>query len=246
LRDAEYLKLPNVMVTIKQYYSQTFFIQGSIRSPGVYQTEGHPSLLTMIGLAGGLTGEHGSTVFILRPTRQQREWRPRRVEQTADSNLTAQFPDGGPESRPESKTDSDYDLIKVNIGALYKGQEDQRLEPGDIVNIPRADVFFVAGEVRAPGQFTLKEGTTLRQAISLAQGTTFSAKAGNGVIFREDPVSGSRQELKVDIGDVMSGKKQDLPIMANDVIIIPNSRSKSVGSVLLMAFGVNAARLPIQ
>ena len=66
----------------------------------------------------------------------------------------------------DSAPAGDYELIRVNLGALYKGQFDQnqRLEPGDIINIPRADVFFVAGEVQAPGSFPLKkEGTTLRQ-----------------------------------------------------------------------------------
>jgi polysaccharide biosynthesis/export protein len=246
LREAEYLKTPNVLVTIKQYYSQTFFIQGSVRAPGVYQTEGNPSLLTMIGLAGGLSGDHGSTAFILRPSRSQRpqrgsdNQRSSRQDQTTDPGLTAQFPGGGPDPTP----DSDYRLIKVNIGALYKGQDDQRLEPGDVINIPRADVFFVAGEVRAPGSFTLKDGTTLRQAISLAQGMTFNAKSSQGVIFREDPMLGSRQEIKVDIGAVMNGKKEDMPVLANDVIIVPNSRTKSVGGMLLMAFGVNTARIP--
>src|SRR5262245_43212786 len=253
LRDADYLKMPNVLVTIKQYYSQTFFVQGSVRNPGVYQTEGHPSLLTMIGLAGGLAVDHGSTAFILRPNKTKRAEatgpdketanRPGQSaqDQTADGGLTAQFPDGPTDSIP----DSDYDLIRVNLGMLYKGQADQRLEPGDIINIPRADVFFVAGEVRAPGSFTLKDGTTLRQAISLAQGMTFNAKASKGVIFREDASQGSRREIKIDVGAIMNGKDQDVPVLANDVIIIPNRRSKTVGSVLLMAFGLNAARYPV-
>jgi protein involved in polysaccharide export with SLBB domain len=79
------------------------------------------------------------------------------------------------------------------------------------VNIPPAKVFFVAGEVRAPGQFQLKEGTTLRQAISLAQGTTFKAPLNNGVIFRDDPETGKREEIRVDISQVMSGKKPTSP-----------------------------------
>jgi polysaccharide biosynthesis/export protein len=249
LREREYLNTPSVLVTIKQYYSQTFFIQGSVRNPGVYQTEGRPSLLTMIGLAGGLTDEHGSTAFILRPDRtEKREPDPNTKissslpDQTSNLIPTGQLQTGGSDSTPAS----DYQLIKVNIGALYKGQFDQRLEPGDIINIPRVDVFFVAGEVRAPGSFPLKEGTTLRQAISLAQGMTFSAKSAQGVIFREDPMRGSRQEVKVDIGAVMNGKEEDIPIQANDVIIIPNSRTKSIGGMLLMAFGVNAARVPVR
>jgi hypothetical protein len=44
----------------------------------------------------------------------------------------------------------------------------------------------------------------------------------------------------------MSGKKEDVPIMANDIIIVPNSRMKSVGGALLRAFGLNSVtRLPL-
>lgn len=236
LREGEYLNNPSVLVTIKQFNSQTFFVQGSVRSPGVYQTEGRPSLLTMISLAGGLAGDHGSTAFILRPSKTKNP-RP-------EADQSTQPRTSGGASTPTA--DSDYELIKVNISGLYKGQSDQRLEPGDIINIPRADVFFVAGEVKAPGSFPLKEGTTLRQAVSLAQGITFNAKASEGLIFREDPLLGTRREMKVDISAVMNGKKEDIPLLANDMIIIPNSRSKSIGGMLLQALGVNSARLPIR
>jgi len=250
LRDEEYLNTPNVLVTIKQYNSQTFLIQGSVRIPGVYQTEGRPSLLTMIGIAGGLAVDHGSTAFILRPNKTKK---PARVadtqisslqDQTPDTDQSTQTPAGESASAPSE--DPDYELIKVNIGALYKGQFDQRVEPGDIINIPRADVFFVTGEVKSPGSFTLKEGTTLRQAVSLAQGLTFNAKGAQAVIFREDPALGSRKEIKVDITAVINGKKEDIPLQANDVIIVPNSRTKSIGGMLLQALGVNSARLPVR
>ncbi|MCI0389847.1 MAG: polysaccharide biosynthesis/export family protein [Acidobacteria bacterium] len=248
LRKEEYLNAPNVRVTINQYYSQTFFIQGSVQKPGIYQVEGHPSLLTMIGLAGGLTDTHGSTVFILRPSKTRK---PGAENQSSDLQVQA----SGPSQTAQPKTGdsdsapaADYELLKVNLGGLYKGQFGQnlRLEPGDIINVPRADVFFVAGEVKAPGSFPLKEGTTLRQAVSLAQGMTFSAKSSKGVIFREDPLLGSRREIKVDIGAVMNGKREDILVQANDVIIVPNSRTKSIGGVLLTAFGVNSARYPMR
>jgi polysaccharide biosynthesis/export protein len=255
LQNEEYLNTPNVLVTIKQYNSQTFLVQGSVRSPGVYQTEGRPSLLTMIGLAGGLTVDHGSTVFILRPNKlnPNKTKRPAPLADTQMSSVQDQAPDpdqstqtpaGGSASAPAE--DPDYELIKVNLTALYKGQFDQRVEPGDIINIPRADVFYVTGEVKSPGSFTLKEGTTLRQAVSLAQGLTFNAKASRGVIFREDSALGSRQEIKVDIRDIINGKEDDIPLQANDVVIIPNSKTKSIGGMLLMALGVNSARLPIR
>ncbi len=242
LREQEYLKAPNVVVFVTQYNSRSFFIQGAVQKPGLYQLEGRPSLLTMIGLAGGLADNYGSTVFILRPSKTQ------------SPNPDARDSNAQPETQTQTQADNsdpgvatDYELIRVNLSALYKGNFDQnqRLEPGDIVNIPRADVFFVAGEVKAPGSFLLKDGTTLRQAISLAQGMTFRAKPSQGIIFREDPMTGSRQEIKVDISSVMKGKKEDLPVRANDVIIVPNSQAKSVGGAILKAFGVNSLRLPV-
>lgn len=245
LREREYLKTPNVTVTVKQLRSRTFFIQGAVQKSGLYQLEGQPSLLTLIGLAGGLTDNHSSSIFILRPTKIQE-----RASDNQNSNSQPLYPEPGPATKSsDSKTvaAADYELIKVNLTTLYKGQFDQnlKLEPGDIVNIPRADVFFVAGEVKEPGSFTLKDGTTLRQAISLAQGMTFKAKSSRGIIFREDAVTGSRKEIKVDIGAVMNGKKEDILVQANDVIIIPNSQAKSLGGTILMTFGINSVRLPL-
>ncbi len=241
LRQQDYLNNPNVVVTVRQINTKTYFIQGAVHKSGVFQIEGRPSLLTIIGLAGGLADNHGSTVFVLRPNKTQTQ-----SPGAQASNLQAKVENQ--DSGADSANAADYDLIRVNLSALYKGQFEQnlKLEPGDIINIPRADVFFVAGEVQAPGSFPLKDGTTLRQAISLAQGLTFKARGGDGTIFREEPESGRRQEIKIDIGAVMNGKKEDIPILANDVIIIPNSRTKSVGGAILMALGINSARLPMR
>src|SRR6185436_5058910 len=51
----DYLKDPKVTVVVKEYNSRSFFIQGAVRSPGVFQIEGKPSLLELITLAGGLS-----------------------------------------------------------------------------------------------------------------------------------------------------------------------------------------------
>ena len=59
----------------------------------------------------------------------------------------------------EKDAEAVYDLKKANLNALLRGDfaENVRIEPGDIVQIPPSDVFFVAGEVKAPGAFPLKE-----------------------------------------------------------------------------------------
>ena len=98
LRDQEYLRTPNVLATVIQYNSQTFFIQGSVYKPGVYQAEGRPTLLTMIGLAGGLTETHGSTAFILRPSKTQ-------TTETGQQSSISQTQVSDPGQTAQPKTD---------------------------------------------------------------------------------------------------------------------------------------------
>lgn len=239
----DYLKDPKVTVSVKEYNSRSFFIQGSVRSPGVYQIEGRPSVLELITLASGLSDTHGANAYIIRKIKTP-------GAKDADSN-SGGAPKAGagtdPSQEPASEDLPKYELKSVHINALLRGhfEQDTFLEPGDIVNIPPSDVFFVAGEVNQPGSFPLKEGTTLRQAISLAQGTNYKAALDRGIVFREGS-GGNREELHVDIGSVMAGKKEDVAIMANDIILVPNSRGKTLGGALLRAFGLSSmARLPI-
>ena len=244
-----YLLSPQVAVTVKQINSRSYFIQGAVRRPGMYQIEGRPSLIKLITVAGGLTDDFGSTAFIIREIKSSGTIATASVRSEDEESEVkiADPPAAADKETPPSNIEdtAQYELVKSNINSLLKGNFDQnvQIEPGDIVHIPPGDVFFVAGEVNAPGSFPLKEGTTLRQAISLAQGTNFKAAANRGVIFREDPASGKRQEIVVNISAVMTGKKEDVAIMSNDIIIVPNSRMKSVTSVLLSAFGQNAPRI---
>ena len=139
---------------------------------------------------------------------------------------------------PEVEGEPDYEMITANIGGMLRGRRDTNIivKPGDVVYVPPADVFYIAGEVKAPGQFHLRQGITLRQAISLAGGTDFKARLGKGIIFRTDPITGNFTELPVDIGAVMSGKSKDLPLMGNDVIWVPNNSVKSIGATVLNTF----------
>jgi polysaccharide export outer membrane protein len=255
----DYLQNPQVSVMVLQINSRTYFVQGAVRRPGLYQIEGEPSLLKLISVAGGLGENYGSTAFIIRELKAGVTIRARgtgdaqalrddsHANDKANDDSSALTP-GPTRPAPDSAASAKYELLKVNINGLLRGNFDQNITvgPGDIVHIPPTDVFFVAGEVNAPGSFALKEGTTLRQAISLAQGTAFQAAAGRSIIFREDPVSGKRQEIQVDVPAVMNGKREDIPILANDIVIVPNSRVKSITGTLLRAFGVNATRIPVR
>ncbi|HWP42728.1 MAG TPA: polysaccharide biosynthesis/export family protein [Blastocatellia bacterium] len=239
----KYLKDPSVRIVVLQYNSRSYFIQGAVNKPGVYQIDGRPTLLELFTIAGGLAANHGSTAFIIRKIEPEREADDAEDEEDDDEEGE---PKRAKSEEPAEEESAKYELLKSNISGLLKGNFNNNvpIEPGDIVNVPPTDVFFVSGEVKNPGQFPLKDGTTLRQAISLAQGLTFTAAGSRGVIFRENPATGERIEIKVDVSEIMKGKKSDIPILANDVLIIPNSRLKSVGRTLLSGFGFGMIRFP--
>jgi polysaccharide biosynthesis/export protein len=252
--NGRYLKNPRVTVTIEQMNSHTFFIQGAVNRPGAYQMEGRPSLLTLVTVAGGLAENHGSTAFIVREAH-----RPKIDVLDADEPKAPSIsrPESGaavplsqsasqPGDRDQEPEDREgYELIKVNINGLFRGDFDKnmRLDPRSVVHIPQAEVFFVGGDVNEPGSFRFQEGATLRQAITLAKGMKPTAAPARAIIFREDPGASKRQEIRVDAGKIMNGKQEDVAIYANDIVIIPNSRSKTVGGAVLSALGVSPQRI---
>ncbi len=249
-----YLKDPKVFVSVKVYNSRTFFIQGAVKSPGVYIIQGRPSLFKLITIAGGLQDKHGSTAYIVREVKASAEKLENRGEKAsqpekAPATPVAEAIDNAKGSNVAIEGDTEYQLMRAKIGGLAKGRFDQNvlIQPGDVVYIPPAEVFYVSGEVRSPGQYQYREGMTLRQAITLSQGTFFKAKLDKGIIFREDPMTGKFSEISVNIGAVINkGGVEDIPIYPNDIILVPNSAVKSVAGALLMALGTGVAtRVPV-
>lgn len=244
---ADYLKRPRVSVNVTEYNSRTFFIHGSVRSAGAFKIRGKVTILDLIVLAGGMTESHGPNAYVTRR---------RRLAGVGDSGNQASPTSGqtaGGQTSPQDSSaanastagDGDgqeYEMITTNINGLEKGRFNQNiiLQPGDVVNIPALNVFFIGGEVKAPGQFPLKDGTSLRQAITLAQGTTFKAAKKRAVIFRGNSEDGKQLEIPVDIDAVMSGKKPDVLLQADDLVVIPGSRMKAIGGTVLQAFGMQS------
>src|SRR5262249_46642303 len=146
----DYLADPNVAVSVKHLNvnMHSFYVQGAVNRPGVFQVDGKPDLLKVLSLAGGLSVNHGTTAFIIRaikPEAGESSAPPKPVENKPSVEADAQRPDAPRliEEKPK------YTFYQVNINGMFKGLSNQNmyLEPGDIVNIPRSDVFFVSGDV---------------------------------------------------------------------------------------------------
>lgn len=62
----KYLRSPNVRVTMKEFTSQRFTVEGAVNAPGVYSMAGQTSLLQAIAMARGLNRIAESDVAVFR------------------------------------------------------------------------------------------------------------------------------------------------------------------------------------
>ncbi len=194
LLQAKYVKNPQVTIFIKEYKNQQVAVIGAVEKAGSYELVGRKNLLQIISMAGGFSETAGNEVFILREG-------PDGVTSTVAIDLKDLLVNGNQ---------------KLNIP----------IEPNDVINVPvdREIKVFVMGRVTKPGAVTAKlsEGVTLLQAIADAGGLAEGAKESAITITRKDK-TGKEQKIKVNLKDIIKGKKKDILLQEGDVVFVPES-----------------------
>jgi polysaccharide export outer membrane protein len=191
----KYLENPQVTVVIVEHQSQKVYLIGAVSSPGPYDLMGRLTLLKLISQAGGLSADAGNEIMIMRL-----------------------LPDG-------SKTSlriSVEDLILKGDASL-----DLPLQAEDIISIPvdKTVPIYVTGEVRNPGNIAIQKSNipTLLRAIAQAGGFTERASKGKVIIKRIDE-SGKETNIRVNVDDIIKGKRKDIQLQENDVVIVPEKK----------------------
>ena len=108
-----------------------------------------------------------------------------------------------------------------------------RLSGGEEVRVPEAGKVFVVGNVKRPGAFTVEDGaeTSILKMLALAEGLApFAGK--QAFIYRRE-ASGSKNEIPIELSKIMERKAPDAPLLANDVLYIPDNRNKRLGLAIL-------------
>ncbi len=98
---------------------------------------------------------------------------------------------------------------RLSIQALATGDvsDDPYVSPGDKIYSPEAELFYVSGQIKAPGAFPYRANVTLRMAISRAGGVTDSGSANGASVTRAGKKLGH-----VDL---------DSKVMPGDIIVVP-------------------------
>jgi polysaccharide export outer membrane protein len=117
--------------------------------------------------------------------------------------------------------------VEVSKDPAEMVRSNVELHPGDTVFAAKAAMVYVLGEVMKPGGYILNStgAVTLLQVMAAAGGPTHSAAVGRARMLRRTP--SGLQELPVPLKALLRGKTADIPVLAEDILFVPSSRTKA-------------------
>ena len=209
---------PIVTVSVVEYRSRPITVAGAVRNPVTFQATGTVTLLEAITRAGGLSENAGSEILV---------------------------------SHPPSKTDVKSITLteRIPARALLSADDpasNEKLEGGDTIRVPEAGRFFVVGNVKHPGMFTITDGSesSVLKALAFSDGLdTYTGRIA--YIYRIDG-SGRKNEIPIEVKKILARKSPDVPLYANDMLYIPNSigmRASAKALEITLGTGLGVATL---
>jgi polysaccharide biosynthesis/export protein len=218
LRGEQIIVDPFVTVTVAEYNSHPISVAGAVKQPLTFQATGPVTLLEAITRAGGLAPEAGPEILV---TRSQ------------------PGPDGmASELVQRILVKSLINAVDPALNIVLKG--------GEEIRVPESGKVYVIGNVKMPGAFPMGDGTesTVLKMLALSQGLMpYAAK--EAYIYRREG-NGAKNEIPIPLSKIMERKAPDAPLMANDILYIPDNKGRrlTVGALekmLVLGSGAAAA-----
>jgi polysaccharide export outer membrane protein len=205
-----FLEQPQVSIDVAEQGSQPVSILGAVRNPGVHQLRGPKSLVEVLSIAGGVEQDAGYIVRIARHTGQ------------------GALPLAGAQLDPTGQ----FSVAEVTLEDVMDGKHAAgalTVKPFDVITVPRARLVYVTGEVKRSGGFAVheKQNISVLQALSLAEGLTRTAGLSGARVLRNNPATGEREEIPINLKNIFDGKSPDLALLPEDILFVPNSMAKS-------------------
>jgi polysaccharide export outer membrane protein len=207
----QYIRQPQVIVTVVQFRSEPVFFVGAFRAPGIYPLQGRRSLVEMLTVVGGL-----------QPNASRRIKLTRRIENGV-------IPLPNVEEAPDKKTTS----VEISMGSLRENvnpAEDIVLQAYDVITVERAEMVYVSGEVAKVGGIELgeRDSVSISQALVLSGGLGKDADRSKVIVLRPVLNTSRRAEIEIDVKRILEGKDNDFPLMPNDMLYVPRSYKRNV------------------
>lgn len=202
----DYLRNPEVNVTVAEQRSQAFAVIGAVEKPANYMLSRKVRLLELLAAAGGPTRDAGSRVIVARTGSR--------------SNCTQGF--------ESTQTANEPEFLSFRLRDVLEGRSNPEMRPGDVVNMQKADAVFVYGDVNEQGPVEFSEPITLMQAISSAKGFRSAAKKDKVRILRQKTDSIEREELLFDMDKIEKRVTNDPFLEPGDIVAVSQDQAKNI------------------
>ena len=181
-----------------------------MKNPGIHQLEGHRTVVEVIALAGGLSDDAGNTLEITRRIDQGRIPLPNAVD-----DPTGQ-----------------YSVAAINLKDILNAKDPAQnisIAANDVISVPRAKMVYVIGSINRPGGYVLGEEASFSvlKVVSLAGGLDHNASPKRARILRQVANNADRQEMPVNLKNILPGKAKDVPLQPEDILLIPANGAKT-------------------
>jgi len=196
LAQGQFIIDAQVSVVVADYRSKQFMVLGPVASPGSYPLKARERVIDAVSRAGGMDFEKCSSQMMIIRTEN-------------------------PDTEQERKI-----VIRIDLSALFH-EGDQRsnllLMDRDLLYMPKAEPFYIIGEVQKPGSFFYsRKEITLVEAISMAGGfSEWAIRNRTRIVRMEDGIE-KIIEVKVDAITKSGQKGQDVLIRPGDIIVVPD------------------------
>jgi len=121
-----------------------------------------------------------------------------------------------------------HSVVLDPSGANNGEDHNPELAAGDTIQVSRAGLVYVVGDVIRPGGFTVDpaQELTVLQAVSLAWGPSQNAALQKALLIREQ--KGGRIVTTLNLRRMLRGQDPDLPIRERDILFVPDSAAKNL------------------
>ncbi len=128
-------------------------------------------------------------------------------------------------ARAQAGVRHDVADLRQTVVALASGLDGlERMAPPSAANAAAGTeerMVHVLGHVGQPGPVSWRENLTLTRLISFAGGFGKFATRSKIQVIRNTP--SGRQKILVDFNEILSGKRPDLPLQVDDLIVVPEA-----------------------
>jgi polysaccharide biosynthesis/export protein len=217
LKGEQLIVNPFVTVNVAEYHSRPISIMGAVRRPITFQAVGSTTLLEALSRAEGLSPEAGPEILVSR-------------------------------TQPGPGGTSTALVQRIPVKALIDAADPEmnvRLVGGEEIRVPEAGKIYVVGNVKKPGAFPIQDGgqSSVLRALALSEGLLPYA-ASQAFVYRREGASGGKNEIPIQLKEIIDRKAPDAPLLANDVLYIPDRAGRRASLAVLeklLLFGGGAA-----